>query len=380
MKSRWALDCNVFPDLVLYGCLFLLLFIKRQKHIYLYAAVLVLSFSLYSYGTAYMFMPFFVGGVWIYMLIKKKISAKHFALSALLFFVTALPVMLFVLINITDLPQMQILGFTIPKMYVQRFSAVTGTGENFIAGCISQFKNLYDMFINQGDGLPWNSIKGYGICYLAFVPLIVVGIIISIVERREHSFVIHWWFICSLIVATVAHINVNRINIIFIPVAYYIAAALAFIAKQHRVLNASLICICIVLFTLFGKSYIGNNGTFKHSLFYSYDQALSLAESCESEKIYIGTNINQPYMLTLFYTEGNPHTYLETRTVMNPKAAFEWIESYDRYCFFLPSEIDPCEDAVYIVENAYSDYFDPAEFEITSFYNYSVAVPKYRQN
>ena len=376
MKSRWGLESNLFPDLVLWACLFLVYYLKNQKPVNLYITVLILSFSLYSYGTAYMFMPFFVGGVWIYMLLKKRISVKHFILSALLFFVTALPILMFVLINITDLSAFKILGFTVPKMYQQRFSTVTGTGENFFIGCFENLKELFSMFIRQGDGLPWNGFKNYGLCYLLFIPLIPLGIVINLFERKKYSFVMNWWFVCAVAVAMVTEINVNRINIIFIPVAYYIAVSLGFIAKQHKALNILLICVCFCLFGLFGKNYIEQNEILKDEFFYSYEDALTLAESYETDKIYIDVRINQPYMLTLFYTGCSPHTYLETRVVKNPYAAFERIESFDRYYFRLPEEINSDEDAAFIVQNDYCSIFDPNKFEITSFYNYSVAVPK----
>ncbi|MBQ6896494.1 MAG: glycosyltransferase family 39 protein, partial [Oscillospiraceae bacterium] len=216
MKSRWALESNLFPELVLWGCLCLLYYINRQKPVYLYASVLILAFSLYSYGTAYMFMPFFVGGIWIYMAVKKLIAPKHFALSAMLFFIVALPVILFVIINITDAAQIKILGLTIPKLYQQRFTTVTGTGENFLQGCITNLQSLWNILLNQGDGLPWNSMEKYGICYMVFIPLIPVGIAASIYEKRKHSFLMHWWFICALMVTAVTDVNVNRVNIVFI--------------------------------------------------------------------------------------------------------------------------------------------------------------------
>jgi hypothetical protein len=112
----------------------------------------------------------------------------------------------------------------------------------------------------------------------------------------------------------------------------------------------------------------------------TYEDALNYAESFDSEKTYISTNINQPYMLTLFYTEADPYAYIETRQVRNPGAAFEWIDSYDKYYFYLPNKISPSENAVYIVENENISHFDSSLFEIKQFYRYSVAVPLTMRN
>lgn len=376
MKSRWALDCNIFPELVLWGCLCLVYYMNRQKPIYLYLAVVILAFSLYSYGTAYMFMPFFVGGVWIYMAVRKKITPKHFAISALVFFVLALPVILFVLINITDLPQLKILGFTIPKMYQQRFSTVTGTGENFFTGCLSNLKDLWNILVNQGDGLPWNSMAKYGICYRLFIPLIPAGIAVSIFERQQHSFVMHWWFVCALMVVAVTDVNVNRVNIVFIPLGYYIAVAIAFIAKQHKLLSCVTLAVCLCMFVLFGKTYFTDyNQNIGYYFYHSFDDALQLAESCDTERIYIGPDINQLYTLTLFYSEINPHTYIDTVEKANPYAAFETVTSFDRYHFYLPDNIDISENAAYIVPSWYAHLFSTDDFRITQLEHYTVAVP-----
>lgn len=376
MKSRWALDCNIFPELVLWGCLCLLCYINRQKTVYLCLAVLILAFSLYSYGTAYMFMPFFVGGVWIYMAVKKKITAKHFILSASVFFVMALLVILFVIINITDLPQLKIFGFTIPEMYQQRFSTVTGTGDSFLPGCLSNLKDLWRIIINQGDGLPWNSMSKYGICYKLLIPLIPLGILISLCEKWKYSFVMHWWFICALMVVAVTDVNVNRVNIVFIPLGYYIAVAISFVAKQHKAAAGICLGVCLCLFALFGRTYFTDyNKTIGYYFYYSYEDALQYAENFDAERIYTGPNINQLYTLTLFYNGTDPHTYINTVEKANPYAAFETVTSFDRYHFYLPEVIDSSENSVYIVPNSYSHLFSTDIFSIAQFEHYSVAVP-----
>jgi len=376
MKSRWALESNIFPDMVLLGCLLIMLYLKKEKPAYLYAAAAVLGLACYSYGTAYLFMPFFAGGIWLYMLAKKKISTKHFIFSALLLFVTVLPVILFVVINITDLEQMTFLGFTIPKMYQQRFSAVTGTGESFLAGCADNLKAFFRILINQGDGLSWNGFKNYGICYIVFVPLVFIGVLLSFFYRKEHSFVMHWWLVCALLVVMVTDVNVNRVNIVFIPVAYYISITLASFCRCSRYFKYAAAICCVFLFGLFCREYFTvHSKTVSRHFFHSYENALELAEEAESEKIYIGTNINQPYMLTLFYTQGDPHTYIDTAEKLNQKQAFEFVRSYDKYHFYLPETINAAEDAVYIVDRSNTDIFEPGIFNITDFEYYSVAVP-----
>ncbi|MBQ3009026.1 MAG: glycosyltransferase family 39 protein, partial [Oscillospiraceae bacterium] len=349
MKSRWALESNLFPDLMLWGSVLLVLFIKRQKSSYLYLAVTVLSFSVYSYGTAYMFMPLFMGMLWLYMLIRKKISAKQFVMSAVLCVVLVMPIMLFALINIYDLPQFSFMGFTVPKMYQQRFSTVMRTGDNFMAGCITNLKEFIEILVNQGDGLPWNSMEKYGICYRLFIPLIPVGAAVSFFSRKTENAVMNIWFICSILVIAVTDVNVNRANIVFIPLAYYISLAIAFIADRHRLLKPAMLCVTACLCTLFCTTYFTQWAeNIKHPFFYSYDKALETALQADTDRIYISTGINQPYMLTMFYTEADPHIYIETAEKIYQYSAFESVKSFDKYFFYMPETVDL--SAAYIVD------------------------------
>ncbi len=375
MKSRWALESNIFPDLVLWGVLLLVLYIKREKIVYLYMAVAVFAFSVYSYGTAYMFMPMFIAGVWIYMLIKGKISIKHFLLSAALCAVLVLPIMLFVIINITDYEQIKMLGFAIPKMYQQRFSTVAISDGNSLVSVVENMKVLWRILINQGDGLPWNSMDKYGICYAVLIPHMFTGAVSGIVRRRSGSFIMYWWVICAAVTAAVTDINVNRVNILFIPLAFFIALSLAEFAKANKGVKYCLVCTCILLFSLFCRSYFTQwSQNIRPYFFASYDKALEYATSETDGDIYITANINQPYILTLFYTQDSPEIYLDTVEKSFSHVAFEQIKSYDRFHFYMPD--NAADNAAYITDAARAEDFDRSIYEITDFEYYSVIMKK----
>lgn len=60
MKSRWGLESNLFPDLILWGSFCLSIFCRKHSGGtgYLYAAFVIFGFSAYSYGTSYCFLLF----------------------------------------------------------------------------------------------------------------------------------------------------------------------------------------------------------------------------------------------------------------------------------------------------------------------------------
>lgn len=77
MKSRWGMDCNLFPDLILFAVLFLILGIKKKKRMWQILSFVMLGISSYSYATSYLFLPIFVGITLGYLIYKKEISIKR---------------------------------------------------------------------------------------------------------------------------------------------------------------------------------------------------------------------------------------------------------------------------------------------------------------
>ena len=382
MKSRWGLDCNIFPDLILWGTTLVLLFIKRQEKKYLYLSILTFAFSFYSYGTSYMFIPLFLGGVWIYMFVNKKITIKDFILSTILFLILIIPILVFIIINLFDLPQMQFLGFTIPRMVENRFFVIMNSDgqPNLLANCFNNLISVFQTIIFQGDGLPWNGMDWLGICYTLFVPFFLIGPFISIKNKTENEFLINWWFICSIILAASILSNVNRINIIFIPVAYYIVRGIMFFINnrpQSSFVIFPALALCFIIFV--GNYFTYHNQILGYYFDDGYGQALKVAtQDVNSEKIYAlpTSETHQLYMLTLFFEEISPKTYLETREIVDTNSNFQAVTKFDKYYFSFPEKINPTENASYIALIGNEHLFNKNEFEIKTFENYFVAYPK----
>lgn len=68
MKSRFALDCDVFPHFALFGMFFLNKLEKKS----IYLSMLFFGLSMYCYGLAFVTIPFllFFSAIWLY---RKKL-------------------------------------------------------------------------------------------------------------------------------------------------------------------------------------------------------------------------------------------------------------------------------------------------------------------
>lgn len=143
MKSRWGMDCNLFPDLILIGVLLLVLGIKRKKLIWQILSFIVFGISAYSYATSYLFLPVFVCAVLIYLVIKKEISIKKAIGYLGIVFVITLPLIIYLIINTFDLQQFKLLGLTIPRMKENRYEEIsTIFSGNLFENCVDNLLSL----------------------------------------------------------------------------------------------------------------------------------------------------------------------------------------------------------------------------------------------
>ena len=125
MKTRWALESNLFPDLILISIYIILRALEKKKISEFYIGIAILSLSVYSYGTSYMFLPIFVLLLFIYLIRKKEIKIKEAIIAGIIAFVITLPMILFVVINNLDFNEIKIGFITIPRLYENRYESVT---------------------------------------------------------------------------------------------------------------------------------------------------------------------------------------------------------------------------------------------------------------
>lgn len=180
MKSRWGLESNVFPDLVLWAVFLLIIYLKTKKRRMLFISSIILGLTGYAYGTAYLFLPVFCILLFGYMLYKKEVNIKDTIISFVIITAIAFPIMLCVLINSFDLPQINLPFMTIPKMYINRYEEQTTLfSGNIILNSLKNIKKSILLIFLQNDELAWNTIKGIGMYYVISIPFIIMGIIFS---------------------------------------------------------------------------------------------------------------------------------------------------------------------------------------------------------
>ena len=385
MKSRWGLESNLFPDLVLWGTFLLSQYLRKGKSGYLYTSMFLFGFSAYSYGSAYCFLPFFVLPVGICLLLRKKVTWKQALACVLVLGVTVLPILLFVFINTFDYPQIELGFLTIPRLYVNRHTEMASVfSGNFLESSLKNFRDALKILVTQEDGLPWNAMPPFGLTYRVTLPLTLWGLVLCLKNIRKRNaqgpeFLMDLWFAASVVLMFVVKPNINRINIIMIPWMYYTIAGTVDLAGRIPHGPKAAAVLFSAAFLLFAKTYFTDyQSMMEHKFSYGLGDAITQAAQAEADRVYVTDKTDMPYIYTLFYTQTDPNVYRSTVRYRTSHVDFEEVASFDRYVFGLPETIDAEENAVYVLYQPELGKFSEDEFEITEWGDFALAVPRAR--
>ncbi|WP_168121043.1 glycosyltransferase family 39 protein [Paenibacillus sp. HB172176] len=337
MMSRWALESNLFPTLVLGAFYCLLKGMERSQ--WLYGFTLMLALSLYAYGTAYFFVPVFAAATAVYMLATKRMRPLTLLVHVGILFVLASPILLFVLLNKGGGASVSTWLFTIPKLTVPRTEQVSSvfSGEA-VQNSLEHLQAFLKLMYTQNDGLPWNVLGDYGYLYSIALPFIAIGLLAAIhTAFKNKSFpwmILVLWLLAAILVAAVTAVNINRINIIFYPIIFLAASGILWISRNIERSMLLVLPAFIVFFSLFSWHYYTDYRKQMSPLFYeSFGDAVKYASGSTQGDVHITTSVNMPYIYVLFYERTDPGLFLSQVVYSNPGAAFQQVESFGRYSF-----------------------------------------------
>jgi 4-amino-4-deoxy-L-arabinose transferase-like glycosyltransferase len=347
MSARWGLESNILPAFFLAAVFFLIKgYSSNQKYYPL--SFFIFAISLYSYGITYLILPLFFALIIPYLIVNKKISAKYLLISLAIFFVIALPMILFVLINHMNLQPMHIGGITIPKLAANRTTVIFNLfNSDFVFTLVKNAVRFLSVLVLQSDGSEYNSIPMFGTIYpISFLFFIIglVGVLRSKNFRiHAHHYIFTSWILCSVLLGLSSHVNINRINIIFIPLLYFVVLGVFDVSEMLQpVFRKSYKSVVIGFYSLLFLLFCGYYGSIfkediKSNFSYGLKDAIQFAEQLnKTDSIYITTEtINMPYIYVCFYNQLDPNEFRRSvkydKTSFN--AEFREVERLGRYSF-----------------------------------------------
>ncbi len=340
--SRWGLESNLLPFVFLAG--FACLLKSEADNYWFVPAGLLFALSLYTYGTAYAAVPVFMLLAVPVLLVAKKVSLKSLLIGLAVLVVVGSPIALLVLVNSLHLETIHLGVFTIPRYPVEaRFLGLSAASHTNPLRTMLQ--NLRDtirlLLVSQSDGLVWNTLDPYGYLYAFSFPLAVAGAL-TLIPRKGSALasgklLCLGWLAAAFLIGIIIDVNINRINLIFIPIVLCTTAFLSWLGKQQKLLLAGILAAYLLSFYSFNNEY--HRGLYLRQTSPYFNPgllpALETVRSQSGRPVCVSTSIDMAYIYVLFSEKMDPSRYLADIQYAYPGTDYRTVTSLGRYTFGL---------------------------------------------
>ena len=433
MLSRWGLESNLAPGFLLFGLYFFLRGVDKSKY-YLMSA-LFYGLSLYCYATIWSVVPFIFLLQLIYLIYTGKIfrkkSLKNKSLqdaqdaaaasflteidcqkqvknnsvnrniigSLLILVILALPLVLFLLVNKGCIDEIRLTFLSIPRLTYMRDSEIS------LHNIPENFCNMVRILYRQDDYHYWNTTGEFGLYYKGGLLLAVIGFVYCMIRcirslrsrRYDAIALVLPTFFGGVILGCLISVNVNRMNIIHLPIVMFAGIGLWLILdliteKFKKSVQVAAV-IYLTVFLCFLHFYFGDyqetiSGMFQAGLGEAVEEALIIAEEKqrlvaenksesgmiesaeEPNAVTIYVDKRFYYSKILFYSKEPTNRYVETVEYTNYPSAYLDVSRFGNFQFgydYLDYE------GIYIISKDDAAWYAEQGFEVITYQNVSVA-------
>ena len=345
-QSRVAIDACLAVPIFLIAMYFWARYLNGKRKS-IFPAAFFFGLTLYSYALMWIIVPSVIVITFLFYSRRFSFDPKLF-IAAIILFVMALPLMLFVLVNRGIIPEINGKLFTIPKLMSARINEF-----DFHTWVIKErFLSFVDMlFITGHDERWWISNAKVGSFYYISVPFIVIGLVYHLVwfvktlikkEKLPLHFLFAIWFGVSFILGSLLElVKYHKVNYIMIPMVFYTALGIFFIYKilkekvwvSYAFVLIYAVCFLIFIYdhVFFTIDYSKYGDNWDSRINYSgYEKALDKAKEVTDGKIYVSS---LSFANVMLYEEIPPKEYVETVKYDNVNLQFLNAVSFGRYVF-----------------------------------------------
>ncbi len=367
LLSRWGLESNLAPGMLLIGLYFLLR--GREDGRFLPPAALFYGLSLYAYSAIWPVMPLLLGLLLLYLRPK---ADRHLLVSALILAALALPLVAFLAVNYGLVWEFSIGPFSVPRLVEMRAEEIS------LAAVPENLRNMLRILLRQSDGLRWNSPGVYGLFYPIALPFGLLGLgelvrrlAVSLRERRiDPAVTLLIWLVCGVGLCALISVNVNRMNFLLMPIALTVAlGAETLLRLLGRFSSAGAIILLgalLLFFGLFARYYFTDyTGSLRGEFTDGWDQALDAALAHEGT-VYVTRALHYPKLLLA--AELSPREFNDTVEYERYPAQYLSPLRFGRFVY-CEDESPPFDPAgVYVLWNGSpTERFEQAGFLVERF-------------
>lgn len=400
IQSRWALEANLFPHVLLLGMYLLSKGCERKG--FLYAAMPVLGLCVYAYGVAAYIVPFILLLCAVLFVRAGKASVRQIVVCALIYLAVSGPFYMTMAINAFGWDTMHLGPFTMPAFpESERANDLTFTQENPVQAMLGGLVSVLRVVLLQEYAIYHlhNTIPAYEFYYKFSSILLIPGIILAVqtfvrqtqigdrqdVKRIPLGLVLAWAASLIFYGAITVKSNGNRVNAFWYPLFLCCSYALYWMVHRVRAFAYLLAFIYAISFVGFSNEYYRDSAYTRavaHAFYNGVYDALNYAENLPCERYYCTLSVGNPE--TKNAMEGQVMLAHEIdaaqrageRPILGADGEEYIYQERYAYVDMRTLEIDPSEPAVYIVEEYEMELFDPAYFEIRPFSYYAVVWPR----
>lgn len=300
IQSRWAIDCNIFPHVFILGFLLFIWGVYALKdgkgRARLYSSMLLFGLSMYGYGVSFFFVPFFLLGACIYLLVSKRIKVRDVVLCIVFYFLISWPEYTVMAINYLKLPTIE-LPFVTLQYFPEsvRSNDLLIFSDHFFAQLKENIGYMLDVCIFQRNQNSWDVFKEFGSAYKCSLLFAGLGVVISFVRafaKKENNACYHvvniYFGACILLCVLVNGINIPRSNVLQYVYVIYCALGIAFVFDNIKNFAVIIPAVYLVLSVGFvNEFYAGGEARISAYLFDGYVEALECAKEYKGTRYYI---------------------------------------------------------------------------------------------
>lgn len=303
----------------------------------------------------------------------------------LIFVLVSIPIGLYIIVNTFKLQTVHIGKITIPRLPVEnaRYEFIGAAfWEDPLSIIPLNAKVFFKLILTQTDGKLRNTVEPYGYFYGITFPLAVLGsyYFYKVKEKTGHferRFLLAWLF-SGFALGFLQLVNVNRMNILFIPLILSIAFCIYWLFGKNEYFLSAVVVAFVIAFSFFARDYhsIEYQQNSKKEFYTGFLPAVEMAVSIPDVPVCVTTEkLQGPFIFVLFADPLHPNDYLDTMEYTDPYAQFRLVEKMTRYTFGL----DNCSDTLETVYVLFKTERPPRAarfFEITKYDQYWVYIPK----
>jgi len=400
LQSRWGIDCNLMPHVLLLAVYLLMIGSNRRWALYL--SMVFFGISIYSYGLACFSVPVLLVFAAVHYLARRKAKIWDVLICVLIFVGVAGPFLYTMVINMLGLDPVRLGPVTLPFFENSlRSRDMALTSEN---PYLTMLDNLMEhlgtwMYVRSNEW--YNTVPWTHAMYIFMSPVLCWGIYSLWRERRtlaeknmesslrDGGMIVLLWMLAAVFNGMMVGGVINRNNVVYYPLILLGAYALHQMGRRLRT-------ALVLMLGMLAVSFVGMNVTYFTDEAYQRAPASPFANGLyeamvdtwdwDYDRYYVqtvgeedGTHAKLMRAYVMFAHQIDYAAWNEDTLLRGPDGQeIDWYFG-ERYAFedITEYEPDPMECAVYIIHAGSKDHFNPDDFLITDYGDYAAVYPRY---